>query len=407
MLACETGCPRSRKVASSVQTDFQTDVDAIGRISAVPTILEVLARVTGMRFVAVARVTGERWITCSALDRIGFGLTPGDELPVETTICHEIEDSRQPVIIDDVERDGIYCNHPTPKTYGFRSYISMPIIRANGAFFGTLCAIDPLPANLEDGTTADMFKLFADLIASHLDDQEKLATSEAELASARHVADLRDQFIAVLGHDLRNPLASIDAGVSMLAKRPLDERTRTIVGLMRGSVVRMGGIIDNVLDLARARLGGGLSLSRDADVPVEETLRQVIDELRSIRPDARVEVELAIDDPVPCDRSRIGQLLSNLLGNALTHGAEDRPIAVHARTDDGRFELSVSNHGAPIPDAALESLFQPFFRADTRPSQQGLGLGLYIAAQIAEAHGGTLVAVSTPDETRFTFRMPI
>ncbi|MDX1730229.1 MAG: HAMP domain-containing sensor histidine kinase, partial [Aurantimonas coralicida] len=254
--------------------------------------------------------------------------------------------------------------------------------------------------------TAGMFTLFADLIASHLDGQEKLATSEAELASARHVADLRDQFIAVLGHDLRNPLASIDAGVSMLAKRPLDERTRTIVGLMRGSVVRMGGIIDNVLDLARARLGGGLSLSRDADVPIEETLGQVIDELRSIRPDARVEVKLAIDRPVSCDRSRVGQLLSNLLGNALTHGAEDRPIMVEAHTDDGGFELSVRNHGAPIPDAAMASLFQPFFRADTRPSQQGLGLGLYIASQIAEAHGGTLDAASTSDETRFTFRMP-
>ena len=390
-----------------MQTDLQKDVDAIGRIPAVPTILEVLARVTGMRFVAVARVTGERWVTCSALDRIGFGLTPGDELQVETTICHEIEESRQAVIIDDVEQDGIYCNHPTPKMYGFRSYISVPIIRADGAFFGTLCAIDPLPATLKDETTAGMFTLFADLIASHLDGQEKLATSEAELANARELAHLREQFIAVLGHDLRNPLASIDAGVSMLAKRPLDDRARNIVGLMRGSVVRMGGIIDNVLDLARARLGGGLSLSRDADVPIEETLRQVVDELRSIRPDARVEVDLTIDRPVPCDRSRVGQLLSNLLGNALTHGAEDRPIMVEARTDDGRFELSVRNHGAPIPDAAMGNLFQPFFRADTRPSQQGLGLGLYIASQIAEAHDGTLDAASTPDETRFTFRMPI
>jgi signal transduction histidine kinase len=390
-----------------VQTDLQKDVDAIGRIPAVPTILEVLARVTGMRFVAVARVTGERWVTCSALDRIGFGLTPGDELQVETTICHEIEESGQAVIIDDVEQDGIYCNHPTPKMYGFRSYISVPIIRADGAFFGTLCAIDPLPATLKDETTAGMFTLFADLIASHLDGQEKLATSEAELANARELAHLREQFIAVLGHDLRNPLASIDAGVSMLAKRSLDDRARNIVGLMRGSVVRMGGIIDNVLDLARARLGGGLSLSRDADVPIEETLRQVVDELRSIRPDARVEVDLTIDRPVPCDRSRVGQLLSNLLGNALTHGAEDRPIMVEARTDDGGFELSVRNHGAPIPDTAMGNLFQPFFRADTRPSQQGLGLGLYIASQIAEAHDGTLDAASTPDETRFTFRMPI
>jgi signal transduction histidine kinase len=360
-----------------------------------------------MRFVAVARVTGDRWVTCSVKDDLGFGLTPGDELQVETTICHEIEQNREPVIIDDVEVDGVFCNHPTPQMYGFRSYISMPIIRTDGSFFGTLCAIDPQPAQLQNPATIGMFSLFAELLAGHLDGQDRLATSEAALSSERHDSELREQFIAVLGHDLRNPLASIDAGLNMLAKRPLDERSQGVVGLMRGAVVRMGGIIDNVLDLARARLGGGLSLSRDADVPIEETLRQVVDELRSIRPDARVEVDLTIDRPVPCDRSRVGQLLSNLLGNALTHGAEDRPIAIRARTGDDGFELVVSNEGAPIPEAAVSSLFQPFFRADTRPSQQGLGLGLYIASQIAEAHDGTLDAVSTPQETRFTFRMPI
>ncbi len=104
--------------------------------------------------------------------------------------------------------------------------------------------------------------------------------------------------------------------------------------------------------------------------------------------------------------ARIGQLLSNLVGNALTHGATDKPVQVGASTVGDRFELWVANKGDPIPPSTIERLFQPFFRVAARPGQQGLGLGLYIASEIAQAHEGTLEASSTPEETRFTFRMP-
>ena len=106
-------------------------------------------------------------------------------------------------------------------------------------------------------------------------------------------------------------------------------------------------------------------------------------------------------------RARIAQLLSNLLANALTHGAPDAPVRVDAHTDAARLELSVANRGDPIPPATQQRLFQPFSRASLRPGQQGLGLGLYIASEIARAHGGTLEVSSTAEETRFTFRMPL
>src|SRR5688500_6682687 len=126
----------------------QEDVAAIGRIDAVPTILDIVCRVTGMGFAAVARVTEDRWIACSVKDEIGFGLEPGGELRVETTICHEIRQSRSAVIIDHVAEDAEWRDHHTPAMYGFQSYISMPIILPDGHFFGTLCAIDPKPASL-------------------------------------------------------------------------------------------------------------------------------------------------------------------------------------------------------------------------------------------------------------------
>jgi phosphoserine phosphatase RsbU/P len=103
----------------------------------------------------------------------------------------------------------------------------------------------------------------------------------------------------------------------------------------------------------------------------------------------------------------MSQMFSNLLGNAVAHGSTDRPIKVHATTQNHEFELSVVNAGDPIPDAALKQLFQPFYRGAVRPSQQCLGLGLFIASEIARAHGGTLTADSSTEETRFKFRMPI
>jgi signal transduction histidine kinase len=386
--------------------DIEGALGVIATIDAVPTILEVVCRTTGMGFAAIARVTEDRWIACAVRDEIAFGLVPGGELKVETTICDEIRDHGEPVIIDDVAQDQAYCGHPTPAMYGFQSYISMPIRRSNGDFFGTLCAIDPRPARLANPETVGMFRLFADLIGFHLDANEKLATSESALLDARQSAELREQFIAVLGHDLRNPLASIEGGARLLEKRALDEKGGTIVALMHGSVRRMAGLIDNILDLARGRLGGGIAVKREA-TDLAPALIQVIAELRSAQPGREIDVEIALDRPIGCDRARIAQLFSNLLANALSHGAQGRPVAVSAAVDGDMLTLTVANQGDPIPAETRERLFQPFFRAPGRTDREGLGLGLYIASEIARAHDGRIDVSSTDEETRFTFTMPV
>jgi sigma-B regulation protein RsbU (phosphoserine phosphatase) len=220
-------------------------------------------------------------------------------------------------------------------------------------------------------------------------------------------SELREQFIAVLGHDLRNPLASISAGARILSREPKDEKETRVLDMMETTVVRMAGLIDNVLDFARGRLGGGIALDRNVNRPLQPVLEQVVEELRSAEPGRVIETDFRIDEPVNCDRSRIGQLVSNLLGNALAHGAADKPVRIHASTLDDAFELWVANGGEPISNEALAHLFQPFFRGKVRPSLQGLGLGLHIASEIAKAHEGTLTVKSTVEETRFTFLMPL
>jgi signal transduction histidine kinase len=383
--------------------DFQADLDAVARIPAVPVILDVVCRTTGMGFAAVARVTEERWIVCEVRDAIAFGLQPGGELKIETTICNEIRASREAVIIDHVAEDAAFRGHHTPARYGFQSYISMPILLPGGEFFGTLCAIDPRPARLNNPETIGMFKLFAELIAFHLDAHSRLATSEASLLGERQGAELREQFIAVLGHDLRNPLAAIDAGTRLLLRTPLNEKATMVVGQMQASVRRMSGLITNVLDFARGRLGGGLTLERTR-ADLKPMLDLVTGEMRASLPDRVIESDFAQMGIVDCDTARIGQMFSNLLGNATTHGAHDSPVRVTARNADGQFELAVINQGKVIAPSMIPHLFKPFFRASE--GQQGLGLGLYISAEIARAHGGTLSVTSTGDETRFSFRMP-
>lgn len=237
------------------------------------------------------------------------------------------------------------------------------------------------------------------------------ATTEAvatkSLNELRETGELREQFIAVLGHDLRNPLAAISGGVQILSReKERSDRAVSVLGLMQLSVVRMSGLIDNVLDFARGRLGGGFSLNRNALEPLGPVIDHVVAELRATAPDRTILTDFSITEPIDCDRARIGQLVSNLLGNAITHGSKDLPIMIGATTKDDQFKLWVANAGDPIPETAMEKLFQPFFRGDHRPSQQGLGLGLHIALEIARAHGGTLTVTSSDEETRFTFTMP-
>jgi phosphoserine phosphatase RsbU/P len=303
-----------------------------------------------------------------------------------------------------------YETHIAPllRMQGFFNEFAIEMVTAAGEPLQMICnALEG-----RDAAGKPLFTRFALLKATDRRryEQELLAAREAakvSLANERETSELREQFIAVLGHDLRNPLASISAGARILGRDAKTERQHQIAAMLQTTVMRMAGLIDNVLDFARGRLGGGITLDRNARKPLEPVLHQVIDELRLSSPGRQIETEYAIDSPVDCDRTRIGQLVSNLVGNALSHGATNQPVRVHAETKDGLFKLSVANAGDPIPEAAMGKLFEPFFRGEVRASRQGLGLGLHIASQIAQAHEGVLTVTSTPEETRFTFEMPL
>ena len=388
-----------------MQTTLADDIAAIQAISSVPTILEAVAAMTGLRFACIARVTADSWTTCAVLDRLDFGLKVGDGLDVGTTLCEEVRDTGRAVVIDHVAEDATYRDHHTPRIYGFQSYISIPVLRSDGSYFGTLCALDPLPAKLSNTATVASMTLFAQLITKHLETEAQLEASQSALVSERDTAELREQFIAVLGHDLRTPLSSILLGTELLRNDQLSPKSASVVERMRRSALRISALANDVMDFTRGRMGGGISLHLVNDAGLQPALEQVVAELRGTFPEREIRVDLAVGNVVYCDTQRLQQLLSNLLKNALVHGDPSLPVTVRGGARDGRLELQVANGGAAIAAPTIDQLFKPFWRASGKAANEGLGLGLFIVAENARAHGGQIDVVSTADETRFTFIM--
>jgi len=383
------------------------EVEAIGRVEPIQRLLEVACRLSKTGFACVARVTPERWIAGAVFDEIQLGVEAGGEIPIDATLCDGVRRNNKLVVLDDVSKDSTFCDHPTLVQMGIQCYISVPVVLPNGAFFGTLCALDRFPNRLSSPEVVGMFGLFAELIAQHLDSQVRLEQSEQALLTERESSVLREEFIAVLGHDLRNPLSAIHVSAVELTEEEYGEEVNEIGEVIRDCAGRMNSMIADVLDLARGRLGGGVGISATEHDDLSGAIEHVIDELEVAHPDREIQRDICLGMPVRADLSRLSQLISNLIANAIHHGAKDKPVRVRACVSDGSLLIEVANHGEKIPAEVARQLFQPFRRAAVNAHQDGLGLGLYIASEIAKAHGGTLRMKQRDGEIRFEFRMPV
>lgn len=386
--------------------NFKADIEAIASIESVPMILEIICRTTGMGFAAIARVTEDRWIACAVKDKINFGLLPGGELEVLTTICNEIRQHHRPVIISNVALDTTYVKHHTPAKYGIQSYISFPIFLKNGAFFGTLCAIDPRPTALDAPEVAGLFSIYADLISSNMISGDQLSDYKQELETERKSKEAQELFMAILGHDLLNPINAVGNAGQLLSRYTEDENVRRIAKILNNSAHRMKEMVENVMDFARKQLGERIPIDRHANDSIEEALTQVILETKMVATDVEIATEFDLSYPVNCDARRISQLFSNLLSNAVKHGDKNSPIHIKVASSPSMFSLALSNGGTKIPKEAIANLFKPFARTESGSKKRGLGLGLFIASEIAHAHDGNIQVFSTDEETSFVFTMP-
>jgi signal transduction histidine kinase len=395
---------------SHLSAELQQDISIVKGIAMVPTMLEVVCRSTGMGFAAIARVTKDKWIACAVRDEIAFGLEPGGELVIETTICNEIRDSRKAVIIDHVALDPDFAQHHTPLMYGFQSYISVPIILKDGSFFGTLCAIDPNPAELNNTKIIGMFNLFAELIAFHLHSSELVHKSLNELHQVKRQlgvsVDENNQYKFISHHQLQEPLRKISLFSDMLLQSSGEHTEKPRIHYWAAKIdanaKKMALMIRGIADYAESD-----QLSTQLEVTdLNLVLQRVHTLLQSDLEEQQGTLTYDVLPVIPADEKQIEQLLFHLVHNALKFSRPGVPPVIHVSaqeiTEDHPLEdlkkhiaLRIADNGRGMEQGQLEQIFG-LLTQQTPASTAGLGLGLALCRKIAANHGGHISVTSTP-----------
>jgi signal transduction histidine kinase/CheY-like chemotaxis protein len=250
-----------------------------------------------------------------------------------------------------------------------------------------------------------------DVVLARRASEQARHEAEASAAAQRAVLEFQERFVAVLGHDLRNPLAAIDMATELLrhqADQSNDAVTTRTLGRIRSSSLRISRMVEQILDLSRSRVGGGLAVS-PAPMDLGAVLTGVVEELRTAHPSQDIQLRCSSMFGT-WDRDRLEQVFSNLISNAIHHGLSETPITIEARQDGEELQVDIHNEGPPIPEALRATLFEPFRRGDrdSRASKSaGLGLGLYISRELVVAHGGDIsVRSSSAEGTTFRVTLP-
>lgn len=433
-----------------LEDHFKQDILNIEKISIVPTLLNVICQTTGMGFAAVARVTDDRWITCSVQDNVLFGLKPGDELQIKTTICDDIRKNLRPVIIDNVSEDPEYHDHHTPAMYKLQSYISVPIMRKDGTFFGTLCAIDPKPNSLKEFKVSEMFKLFADLISFHLtaveQEDEKntilkeknqlIAKTEGEKKKIERLnSDIEKKLIQknislekmnseleafnyISSHDLQEPLRKIQLFTDTIEREELNnlsEKGKTAFHKIRTSAFRMQNLINDLLLYSKTKFDDRKFEIKD----LNNIANDVIDDLTGELEIKNVTFDIQELGKLSVIEFQFRQLLYNLISNALKFASPDRDliITVSAAITNGEFEklspltkyhkITIADNGIGFDQSYSEKIFGLFQALHTKPSKS-TGIGLTIVKRIVENHKGFIRAEGVLNEgAKFEIFIPV
>jgi signal transduction histidine kinase len=230
-----------------------------------------------------------------------------------------------------------------------------------------------------------------------------------ELIRTRERADFDRLLLGIVSHDLQNPITSIGVSAQLLLRREeLDERTIKAAARILSSVDRVERLIRDLLDLTRARLGGSISIKRRR-TDVRAVTAQIVEELQIGHPDRIIEVLHTGDGHGLWDPDRLGQVLSNLLKNAIKYSYDKTPVRVATHGEQDCMVIEVHNEGRPIPDPLREHLFEPFHRGagEPDPTSRSIGLGLYIVDQIVRVHGGSIQVTSLAEQgTTFRVTLP-
>jgi sigma-B regulation protein RsbU (phosphoserine phosphatase) len=242
-----------------------------------------------------------------------------------------------------------------------------------------------------------------ELAAQHARDQQELSAARAQ---AEDRALFAEQLVGMVSHDIRNPLSVIHMSALLLERGATPEQQKAVVARVGRAVERVQHLVADLLDFTQARLGSGLSM-RKTEVDLHQVVADSIAELAIAFPQCRLEHQRSGPGDCIADPHRVSQAVGNLVANAANHGDAARPITVRSVGGGPRVQVSVHNHGRPIPPDLMQRLFEPMVRGEAGAPAKGVGLGLYIVRAIARGHGGQVQVASDAEAgTTFTLEWP-
>lgn len=429
---------------NSLPDELLEDINDISSLDIVPTMLNVLCQTTGLGFAAVARVTDEHWIICAANDTIDFGLGKGSQLDVTTTLCNELKVTAQPLVLCNVDDDAIYGTHKTPLTYGFKSYVSVPIFRKDGRYFGSLFAIDPQPKPFNTEAVSGMLTLFAQLISLNLSTNEQIKLNEIqyfkdrafinalEVKAQERTKELRDNndalarsnkeleaFAYISSHDLQEPLRKIQTLSSMITEREsgrLSETGQDYFNRIRNAAGRMQSLINDLLAYSRV----DMAERSFKDTDLTEIVRQVREDLAEELQKHRAIIEVGEMCTLKLIPYQFRQLLQNLFTNSIKFA--NPTVAPHItiscrrvtaslpgyRKDTLFHQITVADNGIGFEQQYADKIFTLFQRLNDRKLYSGTGIGLAIVKKIVQNHHGYITASGSPNQgATFTIYLPL
>lgn len=387
-----------------VSESLQRDVRAVASLSSIPTILAAMREVTGLRFGVIARVTPREWVACAVYDELEFGLRPGDPLEISNTFCSRVNATNEPVVMNDATTSEKYRTSHVPKLFGFRAYISVPIFLANGTSYGTVCALDPNPGDVDNAKVISTLSLFGQLISQQLEASDR----EFALNRTRQALQLRvtqlTTFAAVASHDLRSPLRGIGNLATWLDEELTtrgNDAAREYVGQISRSVRRMGSLVDGMLQYASA--------GEEAELQTPIGLAGIIDAVVELYAPLNSHITAqGAELTVKTRRQPLQHVLANLVDNAIKHaGGAAARIRIAFEWVDHALRCTVSDDGPGIAVEHHERVWRLFQSLEVQDPERVSGVGLAIVKKLVENEGGRVWLDSQPGTgARFVFTWP-